>query len=213
MKQKTKVILVDDHSLSSLGLASLLGDMEQVMLVGVARDGKEALELLKKEKANLLITDVEMPGVDGIKLSEQIQKKYPKIKLVVLSVHKDRSTVLKMMGNGAVGYLHKGMANEEIIKALEKIIAGGEYFPENIQGTLFKEGKETSSYADRIKLTRMEEKVLPLFDEGLTNQEAANRMNRAVGTIKRHKQNMMLKAGVNNTPALLRWARDNGYLD
>ena len=212
MKQKTRVLLVDDHPMFSESMANLLAEIDQIELVGTALNGKVALEFLKEKEADLLITDIEMPDMDGIVLSEHIKKKYPKIKLVVLTMHHDRTTILKMIDHGAEAYLSKDMGKEAIKEALEKVMEGERHFPESIQKTLFEQKAPEKSYAEQVRFTPQEMKVLRLLRKGLSSREIADQLILSPYTIRSHRQNMMSKAQVKNTAALINYAIENGLI-
>ena len=134
--EKIQVILADDHVLVRNGIKALLEDQDDIIVIDEASNGREALEVVAKNKPNILIVDIRMPELNGIEVVAEINKLYKDIKTLVLSMHDSEEYVVKAIQAGADGYLLKGASKAEFLKALHKISEGGKYFTGDVSSII-----------------------------------------------------------------------------
>ncbi|MEN7551379.1 response regulator transcription factor [Rapidithrix thailandica] len=212
--EKIRIIVADDHSMFLDGLISLLNDVEYIEIVGKASNGKEALHLLKKVKADWVITDISMPEMDGIVLTGQIKKKYPEIKVLVVSMYHQSETIAKVVQQEADGYLLKNAGKEELLKAIASIQAGEKYFSEEIKQkyleSMFAPKKKSR---EQVPLSRREKEVLVLIAQENTTPEIAEKLFISQHTVESHRKNIIRKLNVRNTAGIVKYAIQQGLLD
>lgn len=189
MKQPIRVFLADDHPPLRAGLAAILNDQPDIQVVGEAGTGREALEA--EAVADVYIVDLRMPEGDGIHVIEQLMKRDPASKVLVLTTYDNEEDVFRALEAGARGYLLKDTTTEELVSALRLVRAGERYLPQGIATRL----------ADRLvrpTLTPRELDVLRLVAKGRTNKELASAMFVSEETVKTHMKALYLKLGVHD---------------
>ncbi len=189
MKQPIRVFLADDHPPLRAGLAAILNNQPDIKVVGEAGTGREALE--SEAVADVYIVDLRMPEGDGIHVIEQLMKRDPASKVLVLTTYDNEEDVFRALEAGARGYLLKDTTTEELVSALRLVRAGERYLPQGIATRL----------ADRLvrpTLTPRELDVLRLVAKGRTNKELASAMFVSEETVKTHMKALYLKLGVHD---------------
>lgn len=210
---KIKIILADDHKIVRDGLRVLLekeGDME---VIAEADDGRKALKLVKDLSPDLVIMDIGMPYLNGIDAARQITNEFAGVKIIALSMHSDKRFVIQMLKAGAVGYLLKECAFEELTRAVRVVIAGRTYLSPEITGVVVGDFVRQITSADSSSfsvLTAREREVLQLLAEGHTTKQIAGSLHVSVKTIETHRQQMMNKLNINNVPDLVKYAIREG---
>ncbi len=212
--KKIQVILVDDHQLILSGLETILYAEPHIEVMASCRDGAALLECLKLLKPDVVVMDIQMPGMDGIRLCKQISTRYPDIKILALSNLEEKQFVTNMIRNGARGYLLKTVEPAMLVRAIETVYEGYEQFiqPE-LSAKLFREsltGIKHSAY--RPVLTRREKEVLRLIAEEKSNQEIAEQLFLSIRTVESHRFNLMQKLQVKNAAGLVREALEAGLV-
>ncbi|NRD18654.1 response regulator transcription factor [Winogradskyella eckloniae] len=201
------IVLVDDHVLVRDGIKALLEEEKGVTVIDEASNGLEALDILKKQKPNLLIVDIRMPLMNGIEVVKEVKKNYPDIKTLVLSMHDSEEYVLNAIEAGADGYLLKGASKEEFLKALHNIASGGKYFTGDISAiiinnltnkTIKSEASKTKLDENPYQLTKREKQILKLVLKGNSNKDIASELDVSKRTAEVHRFNLMKKLKVKN---------------
>lgn len=217
----TKIVLVDDHALVRDGIKSLLEDEADLLVVGEAGNGEEALEVAALLKPDLIIMDIRMPRMDGIAAVRQLQKRGSNTPCLMLSMHDSEEYVLQSINAGAYGYLLKDASREEFIKAIHTVVGGGKYFSGDLSHILLKQitggggaASTTSSApaAAPVNITRRQREILKLIPKGMTNQEIADELSLSRRTVETHRYKMMETLGVNNKGDLLSKGRELGII-
>jgi two-component system response regulator NreC len=213
-----KVMLADDQMIVRDGIRMLLEMDENIDIVAVANNGSEVLDLLKQSvKIDLLLTDIEMPELDGISLISQVKAIDPDIKIIVLSMHHDLSYLNKSFAQDANGYLLKKCNVDELLFAINHVMQGGKYISTELSVDL------AVLYANRItfahpalkqdtEFSEREIEVLQLIGEGLTNYEISDRLFLSKRTIEGHRQSLLQKTNSNNTATLIKFAVVHGLV-
>lgn len=215
-----KIILAEDHQVVRNGIKLLLESQDGLGVVGEANNGNEVLALLNSGmKADLVLTDISMEGIDGIELIGRLGSEYPDIKVVVLSMLNNSQHVFRAFENGALGYLVKNIGYEELLFALKHVHSGGRYLSEEISMMLLDKMRDApTSRSDvdtlltEMDITQRELEVLQYISEGFTNLEIAERLFLSKRTVEGHRQNLIDKTGVKNSASLIKMAVKTGLV-
>jgi len=216
------VVLADDHVLVRDGIKALLEDQEGIHVIDEASNGKEALEVIKKNKPHLLIVDIRMPELNGIEVVAEINKNYSDVRTLVLSMHDSEEYVVKAIQTGADGYLLKGASKEEFLKAIHKVASGGKYFTGDISAIImnnFVKGNIASSTTqekeqieDPFNLTKREKQILNLVLQLKNNKDIADELQISKRTAEVHRFNLMKKLDVKNLMELSNKSKEYGLI-
>jgi DNA-binding NarL/FixJ family response regulator len=211
-----RVLLADDHGMVRAGLRLLLEREPDVKVVGEAADGREALDWLSRQKADVAVLDVGMPQLNGIEATCQIVPRYPRTAVVMLSMHRDETYVLRCLRAGARGYVLKESAEGELIAAVRAVVAGRSYFSPKVRRLLEAEHVERLRREKREDsfdlLTEREREVLQLVAEGNSNKEIAGRLCLSVLTVETHRKKIIEKLGLHGTADLILYAVRRGMV-
>ena len=202
------VILADDHVLVRDGIKALLEDQTGINVIDEASNGKEALEVVSKNKPHILIVDIRMPEINGIEVVAEINKHHKDVKTLVLSMHDSEEYVVRSIQAGADGYLLKGASKEEFLKALNKVASGGKYFTGDVSSIImnnFVNGNISKTAATQkeikelpFKLTKREKQILILVLELKNNKDIAEELQISKRTAEVHRFNLMKKLEAKN---------------
>lgn len=210
-----RILLADDHRILREGLRSLLAPQTDITVVGEASDGETALALARELRPDIVIMDVVMPGLGGVEATRRIRADLPDTKVIGLSMHSDQRFVSEMLRAGAIGYLVKNIAFEELNQAIRAVMQNRPYLSADITGSLVddfirqastKERKSTSLHM----LTSREQEVLRLLADGKRVKEIAHFLNISAKTVESHRQNIMDKLEIHSTIELTRYAMREG---
>jgi DNA-binding NarL/FixJ family response regulator len=214
-----KILLVDDHPMIRIGIKSLLEGEKNIVLIDEATDGDECLEKLETNNYDVIIMDIKMPKKTGIDTTKEIVKKYTNAKVLALSMHDEQDYIVKMLQAGAKGYLLKNTTKEELLKAVESVSRGENYFSNDVSSIMlskyiYKEFPSAKKeYKSDVQLTRRETEIIKMISEELTNADIAEKLGISVRTVDTHRRNLLQKLDVKNTAGLVRFALQNGLLD
>lgn len=205
---KISILVVDDHPMVLEGMRSMLLQFSFVHLRGLAASAWDAMELIKQEQPDIVLTDINMPEVSGIDLAEKIKKEYPSIKIIAMSTFRERSYISQMIQHGAAGYLVKSASKEEIEEALLRVHEGYLYMSQNLN--LADPDKAAIQHVH--VLTSREKEVLELIAEGLPNSQIAEKLFLSPHTVDSHRRNLLLKFNAKNTASLIMRASKEGLI-
>lgn len=195
-KQKIiKVLIVDDHDMVRRGLSTYFNTYPEILLVGEAADGVEAVALCQQLQPDVVLMDLVMPGMGGVDAIRHIRESHPEIQVIALTSFQDKSMVQEAIRAGAISYLLKNVKGDNLAAAIRSAYAGrGTLSPEITQGLI------TGSHEPRVgdDLTSRELEVLTLMVEGLTNPEIARRLTISRATASSHVSHILQKLGVSN---------------
>jgi two-component system, NarL family, response regulator NreC len=211
------VLLAEDHNIVRNGIKSLLDNENDINVIGEAANGGEAISILQESKdVNLIVTDLNMPGMPGKELINNLRANFPDLKIVVLSMSDQEKYVSEAFKAGADAYLLKNVSKDELIFALKHVMAGGQYICAELSLRMF---AKLSSYEltqadiDGFNdFTKRELEVLKLIAEGFTNNEIADKLFTSRRTIEGHRQSLIEKTGVSNSAALIMHAFRSGII-
>ena len=205
-----RTLLADDHPLVLEGVQSCLDGFGGIEIVGTARDGDEAVRMAGLLRPDIVLMDVNMPGMNGLDATELLRERYPEIKLLILSMHDTREYVETALEYGASGYVLKDGPTAEIAAAIQAVHAGGVYFSARISPFLRGEASESQSVRT---LTTREQTVLLLLAQGNSNKEIARDLDISIRTVETHRKNIKRKTGHSSTAGLTRYAIESGILN
>jgi len=198
------------------GLSALIDSERGMEVVAQASNGQEAMKLAFELRPNVILMDVNMPGLNGIDASTQILARFPEIKILALSMHSNRKFVLGMFEAGASGYMLKDCAFEELIQAIRTLTAGQMYLSPKIAGTLVEDYRSLVSLRASLSaapsLTVREREVLQSIAEGRSTKEIADSLNLSVKTVETHRRNILEKLNLRNTAELTLYAVREGII-
>lgn len=213
MSKPIRVALCDDHRIVIDGLRDLLNGAEHIDCIGTAANGVEALYLLEHLDADVLLTDLDMPEMNGIQLTERIKAKRPGLRVLVLSMHDEPAIVRQVMDAGADGYLVKSAGRDEVVLAIREVHAGRKHFGSGVMEGFLKHGTRLQESAAVLKdLSEREVEVLAALAEGLGNKEIGERLFISPRTVDTHRTNLMKKLETHNVAGLVRIAIKAGLV-
>ncbi|HEY5639162.1 MAG TPA: response regulator transcription factor [Dehalococcoidia bacterium] len=211
---KVRILLADDHQVLRSGLRALLNMEPDFEVVGEASNGVEAVKLTETLRPDIIVMDVSMPEMDGLKAAEEINNLGLKSKIVMLTVHADEEYLFQTLKAGASGYVHKSSADRELIDAIRTANRGDVFlYPSAIKKLLGEylrgESRETS---EKEPLTNREREVLKATAEGYTNNEIAEQLVISPKTVDTYRQRIMEKLNLHHRSELIQYALKRGYL-
>ena len=211
-----QLIIVDDHQLVRDGLKALLADNESISLVGEAANGQELFSLLKVEIADIVLLDISMPGLSGIEVCRILQKDYPEIRVIMLSMYSSEEFVLQALQAGAWAYLPKNISREELLNAINIVDQGDEYISPAVSvdwmKNLMRKARESNHQASEV-LSRREIEILKLCAEGLSNKEISEKLFISIRTVESHKNHIMQKLELKTSADMIRFAIKNNLVN
>ena len=208
-KTKVKVFLVDDHPAVREGVRSFLTREGSVSVVGEAADDREALRKLKKVAPDVIILDINLPGLDGGELARRLRQTVPGAKLIAFSIHAGQEYVVRMARCGVHGYVMKDAPAAKLVEAIQRVAQGGLSFPPGMTDAILSPGSKPSDEAKAV-LTAREREVLVLLAEGLANKEVARKLGISVRTAETHREHLSRKLGIAPVAGLTKYAIQEG---
>ena len=211
------IVLADDHVLVRQGLRRIIEERADLEVIGEANDGLELLTLLKERVPDMVILDIFMPNLRGIEAIQEIKKIHPDVKVLILTMHRDKEYLYLALSSGAKGYLLKEDADKELFSAIEKIRQGktyiSPYFSQDLIDDLVQIGRrDTKSVLEVDSLTLREREVLKLIAEGKSSKEIANLLFISVFTVNNHRASIMEKLNLKKATDLVKYAIQRGYI-
>jgi len=205
MKKKYIIVIVDDHKLFRDGIELLLNQFDFIDTVYQVSDGNEYLKLLSIITPDIVLMDINMPGLDGVKTTKKSKKINPNIKIVALTMHDNANYYNKMINAGADGFITKDTASDELKLALLKIINKECYISQKVLENVIK-NLNKSEEDNEIVFSKREEEVLFHLAQGASTQEIAEKLYISTRTVERHKENMYIKTNCKNAVCLIMFA-------
>jgi two-component system response regulator DegU len=215
MTQKIKIVLAEDQELFRKSLAALLKTKHDFEVVAEATNGKELLDQLKQAHVDVVLLDVEMPVMDGKTTLEIMRKRFPEVKVIVLSMHADMYLMSDFMSRGASSYLCKNCNVKTLFRAIQVVKNEGYFFDNStskaLMDTVLKE-KPGNAPVSEVRFNERETEILKRICDGKTNKEIATSLNLSASTIDFHRSKIYSKANCSNVTELLKYALRNGIV-
>jgi DNA-binding NarL/FixJ family response regulator len=213
--EKYRIVLADDHVLIRHGIKNIISQDGRMEIVGEVGNGEELLNTLAGKTVDLLILDISMPKISGIDLTEILKKRYPSMKILILTMHKSKQFLHRAISAGADGYLVKSDSDKEILLAIEKIEQGKTYISPYLADDFTEDVLQ--AYRDPAaspfkNLTKREKQILSLVVDGYTSKAMAAKLNLSPRTVDHHRANLLKKFDMKNSVDLVNFAIRNGYV-
>ena len=202
------ILLADDHTLVRAGIRALIEQLPTVKVVGEAKDGREALRLVKEHKPDLVLMDVAMPGLNGLEATARVSKEFPDVRVIILSMYANEEYVREAINAGASGYLVKRSAATELERAITAVARGEKYFSPLVSARVNRdrEGRLSADRAWIERLTPRQREILQLIAERHNTKDIAYILNISVKTVEAHRAQLMKRLGIHDVPGLVRFA-------
>ncbi len=201
-----RILVVDDHQMFIDGIILLLKKIKNIQIVAQAHDGHEALERLANIEIDMVITDISMPGMNGVELTRRIKQKYPEVKVLVLTMYNDTETVFEIMNTEAEGYILKNTGKSELLNAINHIAGNGTFYSHEIMRILSEKSNSKGTVLSSIDLTTRELEVLKLICEEHTSAEIADKLFISIHTVDTHRKHICQKIGTSTILGMVRFA-------
>jgi DNA-binding NarL/FixJ family response regulator len=215
---KIRVLLVDDHTILREGLKALLNLCDDIEVVAEAADGRNALAYVHRHKPDVVVMDMAMPGMGGLEATRRMVEETPQIKILVLSQHDDERYILPVLRAGAMGYVLKRAAGDELVTAIRTVYRGNPYLLPPVTKLVLRDYRqhaelEPGAAEDDGGLTAREKEVLELVAEGHTSQDIAELLCLSKKTVMCHRANIYKKLGIRNRTELIKYAIRQGLIE
>ena len=214
--KKIRVLLADDHTLMRRGLRLIVEQQPDIVVVGEAEDGRQAVALSASVKPDVAVLDIGMPNLNGIEAARQITEGESGAAVVILSMHADETYILRALKARARGYLLKDSAESDLVRAIRSVAEGKSFFSPAVSKVLLedyvKKLQRTGSEDSYDLLTPREREILQLVAEGKSNKEVANLLHLSVYTVETHRANIMEKLKLKSVPELILYAVRKGII-
>ncbi|GAA4839446.1 response regulator transcription factor [Actinomycetospora corticicola] len=206
-----RIVLADDQAVVRDGLSMLLGAADDLDVVATAKDGVEAVPTIVRERPDVALVDLRMPGLDGAQVTAEVTAQAPDVRVLVLTTYAEDDAVLPALRAGAAGYLTKDTTGEALCAAIRTVAAGGSVLDAAVQARLVAlAGTPAPAPSIPDGLTAREVDTLRLVAQGLSNQQVASQLFVSEATVKTHVNHLISKLAVDGRPALVAWAWRNG---
>ena len=208
-----KILLADDHKITRDGLKALLESQKNMIVIGEAENGRQAVRLASDLVPDVIVMDINMPELNGIEATRQIVAELPNTKIIALSMYSDKRYVVGMLKAGVSGYLLKNCAFDELVSAITAVVANQNYMSPKIADTVMKDYAnilETNDSSPTALLTAREREVLQLIAEGMKTKDIATRIHVSVKTVETHRQQIMRKLNAKSVAELTKIALREG---
>lgn len=207
-----KIVLADDHTILRQSLTKSFKEEKDIEIVGQARDGRSALDLVKELQPDMVVMDIEMPDLNGLEATRKIVKDFPQVKVLGLSMHSNDKYIREMFRAGASGYLLKNCPFEELVEAVRSVVRGKAFIGTSVGSVIIKEyvntpEKDQSAFS---VLSEREREVVQLLAEGQTTKQIARRMHISPKTVEGHRLRTMEKLGIDSIAKLTKYAIQEG---
>jgi len=199
---------VDDHQIVMEGIRNLLRKADDIWIVGEFQEGEEALDFLHQQPVDLLITDLQMPGMSGLELCQKVKVAFPQTKVLVLSMHHDSETVQQVLDVHAEGYLLKNISRQELKAAIYKVVDGGTFYSREVLQTVLQQSLSPTP-SPTLQLTGREVEILQLIAEEYTTNEIAEKLFISPRTVETHRKNLLNKTEAKSVVGLIRYGLKN----
>jgi DNA-binding NarL/FixJ family response regulator len=211
------ILIADDHTMFVDGIDSILKVEAGMFVVGRSYDGPAVIEFVKSNAVDIVLLDVNLPGMSGIEVCKELHTHHPTVKVLAISMFNEESFVSEILNNGAKGYILKNTGREELLKAIRTVAEGESYFSKDVTETIMKglmNQRKAASKSNAFfpKLSRREKEVLKLIAQEFTTQEIADSLFISLKTVESHRSSLLSKLNARNSVGLVRIAMENNLL-
>lgn len=207
-----KILIVDDHDIVRAGLKQLLCETPDIEVAGEAGSGVEAINLVRKETWDVVLLDMSMPDKSGLEVLKQIKQEYPKLPVLILSMHPEDQYAVRAHRAGAAGYLTKRCVADELVAAVHKVAAGGKYISETVAERLALSVDATATAIPHEALSDREYQIFHLLASGKQVSEIGRELSLSSKTISAHRSNILTKMQMKTNSELMFYAINHGLI-
>ena len=214
---KIQVMVVDDHKMFVEGVQAIFSDSSHIQVVKTVHDGNEVMKSIENTpNLDIILLDINLPNINGLELTKLISKKYPAIKILILSMYNNAEYIKEVLKEGASGYVLKNTDYEELLNAIQSVFAGNQFYSQSVTQTMMnsfaKKSQRNNTDILQVKISKREKEILSLIIKEHTAQEIANMLFISLHTVETHRSNLMSKLGVRNSAGLVRVALENNLV-
>jgi two-component system invasion response regulator UvrY len=213
MPDKIHVLIADDHAIVRQGLRQILSETDDLVVTGEADDGAEALQLARQQEWDVFLLDVTMPNRNGIDTLKQLKKEFPRLPVLILSMHPEEQYAVRALKAGASGYLNKGSAPEQLVTAIRHVASGKKYVSAAVALQLVDALADNNEKLPHERISDREYQVLVLISTGNTLTQIAEKLNLGVATVSTYRARLLEKMGLNSTAELIRYGLEHGLVE
>lgn len=209
---KIKLFILDDHQMLIDGLKALLVNESSYELIGTSKSATEALALIDRQQPDIVLSDINMPGMNGIEFTRELKKKYPHIKVIALSMFGESTVISDMLNAGVSGYILKNTGKEELVNALNKVTTGGMFFSAEVSEEMMKSVATNTlqpNTTSQINFTEREKEIIQLIAKEYSNARIGEQLFISERTVESHRKNIFRKANVKTVVGLIKFAIEN----
>jgi DNA-binding NarL/FixJ family response regulator len=213
--KKLRIFMADDHPIVREGLKALINSQPDMEVIGEVADGRSAVEQVPQLAPDIVVMDISMPHLNGIHATQELRRISPQLKIVALTVHEDRTYLRQLMEAGAVGFVLKRSASDDLVNALRIVAEGRTYIDPVMSAKVlgkFSQGTSLEKELGRAKLSEREEDVIKLIASGFSNKEIASRLAISVKTVETYKSRSLQKLGLHSRADIVRYSVAQGWL-
>lgn len=213
MAEKIHVLIADDHAIVRQGLKQILSETDDLVIAGEADDGVDALTLARQQHWDVFLLDVSMPNRNGIDTLKQLKKEFPRLPVLILSMHPEEQYAVRALKAGASGYLTKQSAPEQLVTAIRLVSQGKKYLSPAVALQLAEAISDHTEKSPHERITDREYQVLVLIASGKTLTAIADSLNLGVATVSTYRARLLEKMGLKSTAELIRYGLENGLVE
>ena len=217
MYQTIRIIIADDHELMRKSLPILLKKQDEIEIVDDAENGKELLEKVRQDEPDVVVTDIQMPIMDGIKATKKIKEEFPDVKVLALTMFNEDHLIVDMLEAGAKGYLLKNTTQQELVEAIKAVHNGGTHFchstSEKLKNMIVQSKFNPYKLQPKAQLTPREIEVMRLICQQMKNTDIADKMCISVRTVEGYREKIFEKTGSKTLAGITIYAIKNGYYE
>lgn len=213
MPDKIHVLIADDHAIVRQGLRQILSETDDLIVTGEADDGAEALQLARHQEWDVFLLDVSMPNRNGIDTLKQLKKEFPRLPVLILSMHPEEQYAVRALKAGASGYLTKQSAPEQLVTAIRQVASGKKYVSPAVAQQLVNALSDDNEKSPHERITDREYQVLVLIAAGNPLTQIAEKLNLGVATVSTYRSRLLEKMGLKSTQELIRYGLENGLVE
>lgn len=204
-----KIVIADDHQMFIDGIRSILENVSDIAIVAEAKDGLELIKAVEKEEPDIVLTDIRMPGMDGIAATKYLKENYSQIPILALSMFDQDEDVIDMLKAGAAGYIIKKAGKDELVTAIHKLVNRGHYYSPAISAKVNRWLENPEMIEEVTPLTKRERQILKLIAEGKTSQQIAKSLKISKYTVDTHRKNIHKKLDIKTNTGLVKYMLEN----
>lgn len=213
MLNKIHVLIADDHAIVRQGLKQILSETDDLVVTGEADDGAEALQLARQQLWDVFLLDVSMPNRNGIDTLKQLKKEFPRLPVLILSMHPEEQYAVRALKAGAAGYLTKQSAPEQLVTAIRQVAGGKKYVSAAVAQQLVEALSDNTDKLPHERITDREYQVLVMIAAGNPLTQIAESLNLGVATVSTYRARLLEKMGLRSTAELIRYGLENGLVE